>query len=105
MSKIYYIYPFNTLVEQNVETFKKIFDSNNDIFEQIAVVNSLTPIKMTQKEKKEEEDTEQTFYYQKALLDRQFLNYPAIISTHVSLFDTMFRGYERICIWFSSTYE
>ena len=90
LSKLYYIYPFNTLVEQNVETFQKIFGGNNDILEQIAVVNSLTPIKMTQKEKKEEEDTEQTFYYQKALLDRQFLNYPVIISTHVSLFDTMF---------------
>lgn len=90
LSKIYYIYPFNTLVEQNVETFKKIFENNNDILEQIAVVNSLTPIKMTQKEKEKEEDTEQTFYYQKALLDRQFLNYPVIISTHVSLFDTMF---------------
>lgn len=90
LKKIYYIYPFNTLVEQNVESLKKVFGEEKEIFQNIAVVNSLTPIKMSQKEKAEEEDSEQTMYYQKALLDRQFLNYPMIISTHVSLFDTMF---------------
>lgn len=90
LKKIYYIYPFNTLVEQNMETLKKVFGGSKEILDQIAVVNSLTPIKMSQKEKEKEEETEQTFYYQKALLDRQFLNYPMILSTHVSLFDTMF---------------
>lgn len=90
IKKIYYIYPFNTLVEQNMETLKKVFGENKEIYEQIAVINSLMPIKMSQKEKEKETETEQTFYYQKALLDRQFLNYPMILSTHVSLFDTMF---------------
>lgn len=90
LKKIYYIYPFNTLVEQNVRNLKKIFGDRPDIFEDIAVVNSLTPIKMTKKAKVSEEQSEQTMYYQKALLDRQFLNYPMILSTHVSLFDTMF---------------
>ena len=94
LRKIYYIYPFNTLVEQNMDNLKKVFGNNEEILEQIAVVNSLTPIKITQKAKEKEEETEQTFYYQKALLDRQFLNYPMIISTHVSLFDIMF-GYTR----------
>lgn len=90
LRKLYYIYPFNTLVEQNMENLKKVFSDNEDILEQITVVNSLTPIKVTQKAKEREEETEQTCYYQKALLDRQFLNYPMILSTHVSLFDTMF---------------
>lgn len=90
LRKLYYIYPFNTLVEQNMENLKKVFGDKDEILEQIAVVNSLTPIKMTQKAKEREEETEQTCYYQKALLDRQFLNYPMILSTHVSLFDTMF---------------
>ena len=84
------IYPFNTLVEQNMENLRKVFGSNKEILEQIAVINSLTPIKMSQRQKKAEEETEDTLYYQKALLDRQFLNYPMIISTHVSLFDVMF---------------
>lgn len=90
LRKIYYIYPFNTLVEQNLQSLRKVFGKNDKIFQSIAVVNSLTPVKMTDREKKEEEKTEQTMYYQKALLDRQFLNYPMIVSTHVSLFDTMF---------------
>lgn len=90
LHKIYYIYPLNTLVEQNMENLRKVFGSNKEILEQIAVINSLTPIKMSQRQKKAEEETEDTLYYQKALLDRQFLNYPMIISTHVSLFDVMF---------------
>lgn len=90
LHKIYYIYPFNTLVEQNMENLRKVFGGSKEILEQITVINSLTPIKMSQRQKKAEEETEDTLYYQKALLDRQFLNYPMIISTHVSLFDVMF---------------
>ena len=88
LQKILYIYPFNTLVEQNRENLEKVFGNNREISEQIAVVNSLTPIKMPQKTK--EMENEEVFCYQKALLDRQFLNYPMVISTHVSLFDIMF---------------
>lgn len=94
LKKIYYIYPFNTLVEQNVASLEKVFGKYAEIFNNITVVNSLTPIKMVQAEKKKEAESEQTMYYQKALLDRQFLNYPMILSTHVSLFDTMF-GYTK----------
>lgn len=90
LKKIYYIYPFNTLVEQNLKSLEKIFGAQSEIFDQIAVVNSLVPIKITKKEKRKEAEEECTSYYQEALLDRQFLNYPMILSTHVSLFDTMF---------------
>lgn len=90
LRKIYYIYPFNTLVEQNLQSLQKIFGKTEKIAEKIAVVNSLTPIKMTEKAKREEAEKESTLYYQRALLDRQFLNYPMIVSTHVSLFDTIF---------------
>ncbi|WP_083588825.1 CRISPR-associated helicase/endonuclease Cas3 [Clostridium sp. Marseille-P3244] len=90
LQKIYYIYPFNTLIEQNMQSLSKIFGNKEEIFRDIAVINSLTPIKRTDKDKQAEEQTENTYYYQRALLDRQFLNYPLILSTHVSLFDTMF---------------
>lgn len=90
LKKIYYIYPFNTLVEQNMDSLKKIFGKNPEIFRNIAVVNSLVPIKMLQEAKELEIDSASNSYYQKALLDRQFLNYPLIVSTHVSLFETMF---------------
>lgn len=84
LKKLFYIYPFNTLVEQNVETLEKIFGNNAEIMQKIAVINSLTPIKLVQT------DNDEKPCYQKALLDRQFLNYPLILSTHVSLFNTLF---------------
>lgn len=79
LQKIFYIYPFNTLAEQNLETLEKIFADNEAIKQNIAVINSITPIKVSEKD-----------VYQKALLDRQFLNYPMILSTHVSLFNIIF---------------
>lgn len=81
--KLFYIYPFNTLVEQNRETMESMFSP--DMYENIAVVNSLTPIKTGM-----EDDEDQTEYYEKALLDRQFLSYPIILSTHVSFLDLLF---------------
>lgn len=85
LRKIYYIYPFNTLVEQNLESLEKVFGGNKSLMEKIAVVNSITPIK-----RRNDQEEEDEAYYQKALFDRQFLNYPVILSTHVSIFDTMF---------------
>lgn len=92
MKKIFYIYPFNTLVEQNLESMEKIFGKNQEIMSQIAVVNSLVPIK----ENKEDSEETDALYakeqdkYQKMLLDRQFLNYPMVLSTHVMFFRTLF---------------
>lgn len=83
INKIFYIYPFNTLVEQNMETMEKVFGQDKKIMSQIAIVNSLVPLK---KDDKAEEDKE----WNKILLDRQFLNYPIVLSTHVMLFQTLF---------------
>ncbi len=92
LKKLYYIYPFNTLVEQNKETLQEIFKGKNEILDSIAVVNALTPIKVDLPKREEMSGGEENLgsYYQRALLDRQFLNYPMILSTHVSLFDTIF---------------
>lgn len=87
LQKIFYIYPFNTLVEQNLETLEKVFADNEDIKQNIAVINSITPIKVSEKDLN---DNEEKDVYQKGLLDRQFLNYPMILSTHVSLFNIIF---------------
>ena len=87
LQKIFYIYPFNTLVEQNLETLEKIFADNEDIKQNIAVINSITPIKVLEKDLNGNQEKD---VYQKALLDRQFLNYPMILSTHVSLFNIIF---------------
>ena len=85
IKKLFYIYPFNTLVEQNLEILQRTFGESEDVMKQIAVVNSLYPIKVSEDSSEREMER-----YQKALLDRQFLNYPFILSTHVSIFETMF---------------
>ena len=95
INKIFYVYPFNTLVEQNYDTLEKIY-GQTDIFKSIAVINSITPIPLNGTikfwENLDKEENEK--FYQKALLDRQFLNYPFILTTHVNLFQIMF-GCER----------
>ena len=96
LKKIYYVYPFNTLVEQNLKILNKTFGKDENVIDKIAVINSIYPIKEDRKyieydSGKDGEEKDYSYkYYQKALLDRQFLNYPVILTTHVSIFNTMF---------------
>lgn len=91
LNKIFYIYPFNTLVEQNLESINKIFEGKENVMSQVAVVNSLFKLKS---DKNYDGDSNEKLYERKrdivTLLDRQFLNYPIILSTHVMLFKTLF---------------
>ncbi|WP_455684632.1 CRISPR-associated helicase Cas3' [Thomasclavelia sp.] len=88
LNKIVYVYPFNTLVEQNLASLNKIF-GDSKVMNKIAVVNSTTPIKINNQDL-DGSNEDYSDEYQKALLDRQFLTYPIILTTHVSLFDTFF---------------
>ena len=84
MGKIMYVYPFNNLVEQNKVSLEELFQGSN-IFEKAAVVNSVTPIKRDVKTDKENGEFEENWAecnWSKSLLDRQFLNYPMILTTH-----------------------
>lgn len=77
-----------------MDSIGKVFGENEDIMKQVAVVNSLEPLK----EKADEDEwsvKEDSERYQKILLDRQFLNYPIVLSTHVMLFRTMFGHYKE----------
>lgn len=84
--KIFYVYPFNTLIEQNLKNFTKLYNNTKEVLNNIAVINSLYAIKVIDDEK-EDEDFKK---YEKALLNRQFLNYPMILTTHVSIFRYLF---------------
>lgn len=86
LNKIIYVYPFNTLVEQNIENLAESFKGTN-MMDKVAVINSVTPIKVDEEMSVLYSQNEK---YQQALLDRQFLTYPILLTTHVSLFDTMF---------------
>lgn len=89
-NKIFYVYPFNTLVEQNISVLKKVFVNEKRIFDKIAVINSIEPIKLEKEERKNEDDKMNMEYYSKALLNRQFLNYPMVLTTHVTIFKYLF---------------
>lgn len=78
INKLFYVFPFNTLVEQTEAEFMNIFKDDSEIIKSISVINSLTPIKSN------DED------YEKSLLNRIFINYPFVITTHVSLFNSLF---------------
>jgi CRISPR-associated endonuclease/helicase Cas3 len=77
--KIFYIFPFNTLVEQTRQTFEEIFGANAPF----TIINSLTPIEAIGGQDEEID-------YETSLIARQFLNYPIIFTTHVNLFNYLF---------------
>lgn len=81
INKLFYIFPFNTLVEQTKSVFDEIF---GDSFK-IEVINSITPIS-TDEESQEDEETK----YTKSYINRLFFHSPAIITTHVALFNILF---------------
>lgn len=92
--KIFYVYPFNTLVEQNMNTLKNIFGNNEEAIKNITVVNSITAL--TNKNSKDIPIEE----YSDILMDRQFLNYPFIVTTHVGIFNTLIGNTKEDCMPF-----
>jgi len=81
LNKLFYIFPFNTLVEQTKNVFDEIFDNEF----KIEVINSITPITVDEKNQENEESN-----YQKSYMNRLFFHAPAIITTHVALFNILF---------------
>ena len=79
LNKLFYIFPFNTLVEQTKNVFDDIFENDLDI----EIINSITPIKDIN-----QEDSESN--YTSSYVNRLFFHAPAIITTHVSLFNILF---------------
>lgn len=82
LNKLFYIFPFNTLVEQTKNVFEEIFGDRLDL----SVINSITPIKEQKEDKQENEESQ----YQKSYISRLFFHSPAIITTHVALFNILF---------------
>lgn len=82
INKIFYIFPFNTLVEQTKKQLEKIFDSELNI----EVINSITPIKEITDEIQENEESK----YQKSYMSRLFFHNELILTTHISIFNILF---------------
>jgi len=81
INKVFYIFPFNTLVEQTKNVFDNIFKNTINI----EVINSITPIKIDDSELENEETK-----YDKSYLNRLFFHNPIILTTHISLFNILF---------------
>ena len=81
LNKLFYIFPFNTLVEQTKNVFDEIFGDEL----KIEVINSIAPISIDEKNQEDEESK-----YQKSYINRLFFHSPAIITTHVALFNILF---------------
>jgi CRISPR-associated endonuclease/helicase Cas3 len=80
LNKLFYIFPFNTLVEQTKNVFDEVFDELD-----IEVINSITPMNLDEKNQENEETK-----YQKSYVNRLFYHSSAIITTHISFFNTLF---------------
>lgn len=86
LNKLFYVFPFNTLVEQTKGALDGAFKAKEKLIKDLVIINSLTPITSNQDKEKEVEEID----YNKALLDRQFFHYPAVITSHVQLFRLLF---------------
>ena len=82
LNKLFYIFPFNTLVEQTKISLGEVF-GDDKLKGKISIVNSITAMIERFKEDSKVD-------YEKTLLARQFLHYPITLSTHVNLFNYLF---------------
>lgn len=72
-----FCFPLNTLIDQTKTIFDKYLDFGSDYI----VKNSITGIDINEDESVD---------YDKMWMDYQFLNYPLLITSHVSLFNILF---------------
>ena len=79
LNNIFYIFPFNTLVEQTAKTLSNYFSDKD-----MAIVNSVTPLSNNRKNDDEETN------YNSLWLNRLFNNYPLVVTTHVNFFNALF---------------
>ncbi len=79
LNKLFYVFPFNTLVEQTKQVFNEIMSDEIPF----TVINSITPINQNNQENNETD-------YTKSYIERLFFHSPVILTTHVSFFNIMF---------------
>ncbi len=91
LSNVFYIFPFNTLVEQTAAVLGEYFEYGKDM----AVVNSLTPIYVEPTAGNQEK--EQDLDYEKAALHKIFNNYPLVVTSHVNFFNALFSTGREQC--------
>ncbi|WP_320035395.1 CRISPR-associated helicase Cas3' [Halarcobacter sp.] len=82
INKVFYVFPFTTLITQTYESIKKTLTLNNS---QIVQLHS----KAKYNQKKEESEDGVYGDDKKNFLDNQFMNYPITLLSHVKFFDIL----------------
>ncbi|HML32873.1 MULTISPECIES: CRISPR-associated helicase Cas3' [Sporomusa] len=97
LSNVFYIFPFNTLVEQTADVLEEYFDYGKEI----AVVNSLTPIYVEQpaggRGRSDAGEADEDCDYERAALNKIFNNYPIVVTSHVNFFNALFSTGKEPC--------
>ncbi|NEW07862.1 CRISPR-associated helicase Cas3' [Paenibacillus sp. SYP-B3998] len=98
LNKLLYIFPFNALIEQTKQELDKIFPAEMQKRYRMSVVNSVTPI-VTEQElwadqartnDNDEEEPDWKPDYKDELMQRQMLQYPVTLTSHVNFFNYLF---------------
>ncbi|DAB31612.1 MAG TPA: hypothetical protein CFH79_08175 [Sulfurospirillum sp. UBA11407] len=85
INKVFYVFPFTTLITQTYTAIKKTLELNNS-----QIVQLHSKAKYNQKDKKGKSEAELDGIYgddKKNFLDNQFMNYPITLLSHVKFFD------------------
>jgi CRISPR-associated endonuclease/helicase Cas3 len=82
LNKIFYIFPFNTLVEQTKQVFEDVFDNDLDI----EVINSISSIELKNDDAIEDKET----LYNNSYISRLFFHHEVVLTTHIQLFNILF---------------
>lgn len=80
INKIFYVFPFNTLIEQTKDSIEEVL-GKKIVEGKMGIINSLTPII---------DNKAENANYDKAVTDREFLNYPLVLTSHVNFFKYLF---------------
>ena len=87
ITKVFYVFPFTTLITQTYTSIKKTLELNN-----AQIVQLHSKAKYNQKDKNGKSEAELDGIYgddKKNFLDNQFMNYPLTLLSHVKFFDIL----------------
>lgn len=96
LNKLIYVFPFNALIEQTKQTLDAIFPPDVQSRYRMTVVNSVTPIVTEgelaagQAQVNGKGEQEPDIDYKTELLQRQMLQYPVTLTSHVNFFNYLF---------------
>ncbi|TJX13721.1 CRISPR-associated helicase Cas3' [Tissierella creatinini] len=90
LNKIFYAFPYNTLVEQTYTTLLETFKENKKVIEQISIYNSVNSFEDLDKIYESSEEDKEEISFKTLYRDYQFLYYPITVSTNIKLFEIFF---------------